>query len=154
MAGITSPAHLILGRSASLQCNYRLHNSSLYSVKWYKDGREFYRYMPGLDRQFEVFSVPGVNIEVITGAKKNFRTNVKIDKNKTKTINVCCSTCTVATPASTWPASVCNRTGSTGERSGARTRSSLHLSRCEVSNEFPDFHTVSQSVHLKVVGEC
>ena len=82
MAGITSPAHLILGRSASLQCNYRLHNSSLYSVKWYKDGREFYRYMPGLDRQFEVFSVPGVNIEVITGAQTFFRSDVKINRKQ------------------------------------------------------------------------
>ena len=26
--------------------------------------------------------------------------------------------------------------------------------RCEVSNEFPDFHTVSKSVELRVVGEC
>ena len=154
MAGITSPAHLILGRSASLQCNYRLHNSSLYSVKWYKDGKEFYRYMPGLERQFEVFSVPGVNIEVITGPTIFLNTDVKINKNKSQTQNVCCSTCTVATPVSTWPASVCNRTGSTGERSGVCTRSSLLGSRCEVSNEFPDFHTVSQSVHLKVVGEC
>jgi hypothetical protein len=30
----------------------------------YKNGKEFYRYMPGQDRQTTIFDVPGVNIDV------------------------------------------------------------------------------------------
>ena len=61
---LSSPAHLVLGQSASLVCNYNLANSSLYSLKWYKNGQEFFRFMPSLARSFEVFHVVGVNLDV------------------------------------------------------------------------------------------
>ena len=61
---LSSPAHLVLGQPASLDCDYRLGNSSLYSVKWYKDGEEFFRFMPSMLRSFEVFHVAGVSLDV------------------------------------------------------------------------------------------
>ena len=54
----------VLGQSAQLGCQYSLANSSLYSVKWYKNGQEFFRYMPSMARTFEVFHVSGVSLDV------------------------------------------------------------------------------------------
>ena len=38
------PSYAIQGKQAVLECPYDLEGSSLYSVKWYKNGREFFRY--------------------------------------------------------------------------------------------------------------
>ena len=84
MLGFSVPPQLILGQSASLECNFDLEGSRLYSVKWYKNGQEFYRYMPGMERQYDVFDVPGVNIDVskelvcfkpVTWETKNIKLN-------------------------------------------------------------------------------
>ena len=64
MLGLSVPPQLIRGQSASVECNYDLDGSKLYSVKWYKNGEEFYRFMPAMERQYEVFDVNGVNIDV------------------------------------------------------------------------------------------
>jgi hypothetical protein len=37
---------LQVGESSSLRCDYDLEGDSLYSIKWYKDNQEFYRYKP------------------------------------------------------------------------------------------------------------
>ena len=37
------PSYAIQGKQAVLECPYDLEGSSLYSVKWYKNGREFFR---------------------------------------------------------------------------------------------------------------
>lgn len=39
------PSYAIQGKQAVLECPYDLEGSSLYSVKWYKNGREFFRYV-------------------------------------------------------------------------------------------------------------
>ena len=58
--------YMMSGHSASLVCKYDLQNSSLYSVKWYKNGQEFFRFMPSMSPATEVFAVPGVIIDVST----------------------------------------------------------------------------------------
>ena len=35
-----------LGRDISLPCRYELEEEVLYSIKWYRDDREFFRYIP------------------------------------------------------------------------------------------------------------
>lgn len=62
MMNLTVPQQLVLGQSASLLCNYDLEGSQLYSVKWYKNGQEFFRYMPSMDEQYTVFDIPGVHV--------------------------------------------------------------------------------------------
>ena len=37
------PSYAIQGKEAVLECPYNLEGASLYSVKWYKNGREFFR---------------------------------------------------------------------------------------------------------------
>ena len=47
-----------------LRCEYDLGGEDLYSVKWYKDGAEFFRFMPGSRPSGRDFSVDGVYVDV------------------------------------------------------------------------------------------
>lgn len=49
---------------AVLYCRYDLEGDRLYSVKWYKDDEEFYRFMPRIDPEKNVFDRPGVRVDV------------------------------------------------------------------------------------------
>lgn len=40
------PSTVMLGDSVELSCSYDLGEDRLYSVKWYKNDVEFYRYVP------------------------------------------------------------------------------------------------------------
>lgn len=62
MESFTVPRPLILGQRATLNCRYNLEGEPLYLVKWYHDGREFYRHMPRLDEWTPVFPVTGISI--------------------------------------------------------------------------------------------
>ena len=64
MRGLRVPNQLILGQSALLGCDYDLEDSRLYSVKWYKDGKEFFRFMPSMEHKVQVFHVDGVSVDV------------------------------------------------------------------------------------------
>ena len=49
------------GDMVELYCNFKLdmEQSSLYSVKWYRDNVEFFRYIPSEDPHTTVFIIPG-----------------------------------------------------------------------------------------------
>ncbi|PNF16759.1 hypothetical protein B7P43_G00853 [Cryptotermes secundus] len=38
--------HTVRDQNARLECHFDLEGEALYSVKWYKDGNEFFRYVP------------------------------------------------------------------------------------------------------------
>uniref|UniRef100_A0A182PJ75 Ig-like domain-containing protein n=1 Tax=Anopheles epiroticus TaxID=199890 RepID=A0A182PJ75_9DIPT len=57
------PKHTIKGHSVRLECHYDMEGEALYSVKWYKDGREFYRYVPRDDPPGTVFPQPGIIVD-------------------------------------------------------------------------------------------
>uniref|UniRef100_A0A2A4K5H7 Ig-like domain-containing protein n=1 Tax=Heliothis virescens TaxID=7102 RepID=A0A2A4K5H7_HELVI len=59
------PTHEPEGGMALLGCQYDLEGDTLYSVKWYKDGREFYRFVPKNDPPVYYFQTPGVNVETV-----------------------------------------------------------------------------------------
>lgn len=46
LRGVTVPQYAFAGGQATLSCSYDLHNRRLYSLKWYHNGTEFYRYVP------------------------------------------------------------------------------------------------------------
>lgn len=48
----------------TLRCEYDLGGEDLYSVKWYKDGAEFFRFMPGSRPPGRDFPVDGVHVDV------------------------------------------------------------------------------------------
>jgi len=52
-----------VGGRTTLECNYDLEGEKLYSLKWYKDGNEFYRFLPLESPQVQVFKVMGVYVD-------------------------------------------------------------------------------------------
>jgi hypothetical protein len=58
------PKYTIKGNNVRLECTYDLENEALYSVKWYKDGKEFYRYIPRDMPPATVFILPGISVDV------------------------------------------------------------------------------------------
>lgn len=56
--------HTVLGSSTTLECTYDLQGENLYSVKWYKDGDEFFRYLPKSVPEIQVFEKQGIYIDV------------------------------------------------------------------------------------------
>ncbi|XP_078052143.1 uncharacterized protein LOC144478253 [Augochlora pura] len=54
----------------ALRCEYDLAGKDLYSVKWYKDGNEFFRYMPSSTPAGRDFPVDGVYVDVNTSDSK------------------------------------------------------------------------------------
>ncbi|KAA0191688.1 hypothetical protein HAZT_HAZT008360 [Hyalella azteca] len=57
------PSWVKLGEGASLTCKFDLEGQNLYAVKWYKDGREIYRYVPAEKLTQQDFPMAGVNID-------------------------------------------------------------------------------------------
>ena len=47
-----------------MTCEFDLGGKGLYSIKWYKDEFEFYRYMPDNRPPVQSFPVPGINLDV------------------------------------------------------------------------------------------
>lgn len=64
MTSLQIPQHVVLNETVRMQCNFDLDQELLYSVKWYKDGHEFYRYVPRDAPTVQTFRVPGVNVNV------------------------------------------------------------------------------------------
>lgn len=61
---ITVPPAVKKGDNANLICNYDMEGDTLYTVKYYKGRREFYRYTPKENPAIKVFPHPGIRIEV------------------------------------------------------------------------------------------
>lgn len=58
------PAQVMLGDRAVLECRFDMEGEELYSVKWYKAGHEFFRYIPGdRDQRITTFSLPGISVD-------------------------------------------------------------------------------------------
>ncbi|XP_073826503.1 beaten path IIIb [Musca autumnalis] len=64
MTEVRIPKHIMRYEDATLGCKYDLDGESLYSVKWYKDGFEFYRYVPRDMPPGQVFPLPGVDVDL------------------------------------------------------------------------------------------
>ncbi|VVC25491.1 Immunoglobulin-like domain,Immunoglobulin-like fold [Cinara cedri] len=64
LLNVRVPNHTVLGRNTKLECIYDLQGEPLYSVKWYKDGKEFFRYLPKNEPKIQVFEKPGIFIDL------------------------------------------------------------------------------------------
>lgn len=60
------PTYRIRGQPALLECDYDLEDDTLYSVKWYRDNEEFYRYLPKYDPPKQAYKLEGIKVEVST----------------------------------------------------------------------------------------
>lgn len=61
---LSVPSHANLGHSITLYCWFNLDDASLYSVKWYKDEFEFFRFMPNNKPEMQVFPLAGIMLDV------------------------------------------------------------------------------------------
>lgn len=58
------PAAVKRGENVNLICQYDLEGDTLYSMKWYKGKREFFRFTPKENPSLQIFPVPGIYVEV------------------------------------------------------------------------------------------
>lgn len=58
------PKHTVRDHPVRLECHYEMEGDALYAVKWYKDGNEFYRYVPRDNPPIQVFDLKGINVDV------------------------------------------------------------------------------------------
>lgn len=64
------PNHVVRDSTARLECHYDLDGDALYSVKWYRDGLEFYRYVPRDMPPAFIYDQSGLSIDVSAAAKQ------------------------------------------------------------------------------------
>ncbi|CAH1711658.1 uncharacterized protein LOC114121593 isoform X1 [Aphis gossypii] len=58
------PRYADLKQSVELECNFDVGHDKLYSVKWYKDDHEFYRFVPEDRPTIQVFHLPGIILDL------------------------------------------------------------------------------------------
>ncbi|XP_042879233.1 uncharacterized protein LOC122257801, partial [Penaeus japonicus] len=56
------PRHVARGDTVQLRCLWDLNSFNLYSVKWYRDDMEFFRFIPSEDMKMSL-SLPGVKVD-------------------------------------------------------------------------------------------
>ena len=61
---VVTPKKVHIGDVAVLKCPFELGKDRLYSVKWYKDGEEFFRYIPKYNPPMSEKVVSGVKVQV------------------------------------------------------------------------------------------
>ena len=61
---IDVPPHRVVGEKARLVCKFDMEGDILYSVKWYKDDLEFYRFVPNDRPKLQVFPQKGIHVDV------------------------------------------------------------------------------------------
>lgn len=64
MVHVTIPNAIQSGRNVIMTCDYDLEDEMLYSVKWYKGRREFFRYTPKEIPSIKIFNIPGIRVDV------------------------------------------------------------------------------------------
>ncbi|XP_063229339.1 uncharacterized protein LOC134534748 isoform X1 [Bacillus rossius redtenbacheri] len=70
MGRLRVPQYRLRGESALLACDYDLGDDAVYSVKWYKDDEEFYRYVPRSTPPKSSYPVPGVRVDHVLSDDK------------------------------------------------------------------------------------
>lgn len=64
LVSLKIPSAVGLHSTVTLRCEYDLGSRKLYSVKWYKDGFEFYRYMPDHHPEIRAVKTSGINVDL------------------------------------------------------------------------------------------
>jgi hypothetical protein len=61
---VSIPQAVKMMDTVTLQCKYDLQGEPLYTVKWYKGGQEFFRFIPKELPNTQVFPLPGLNVDL------------------------------------------------------------------------------------------
>ena len=78
---IKIPPYVIVGQTVHLYCLFELRNGTdLYTLKWFKDGAEFYRSVPRASVRRNrrlIFPMPGVKVD-FENSKVKHRKNIEL----------------------------------------------------------------------------
>ncbi|XP_074033578.1 uncharacterized protein [Leptinotarsa decemlineata] len=61
---VTIPMAVKIMDTVTLHCKYDLEGEPLYTVKWYKGTKEFYRYIPKELPNTQMFPLPGIDVDM------------------------------------------------------------------------------------------
>ena len=61
---INVPSVVRSGDTVTLSCHYDLEGLPLYSLQWFLEGTEFYRYLPEGDPPYSAFNIDGIHVNV------------------------------------------------------------------------------------------
>lgn len=61
---VSVPTYRVRGQPAQLECEFELGGDTLYSVKWYRDNEEFYRYLPKYEPPKHAYKLEGIKVDV------------------------------------------------------------------------------------------
>ena len=64
LKNVQIPPHAIRGSDVKLECLYDMEGDKLYSIKWYRNGHEFYRYIPTDTPNTAIFDGNGIKVDV------------------------------------------------------------------------------------------
>uniref|UniRef100_A0A1I8NTG1 Ig-like domain-containing protein n=1 Tax=Stomoxys calcitrans TaxID=35570 RepID=A0A1I8NTG1_STOCA len=80
LTNLSVPRIIDASQKAKLFCSYGIGNHTLNSVKWYKDGQEFFRYSPLTPPTRNWFPVKGVSIAAGSSHCNQFICEVELEK--------------------------------------------------------------------------
>lgn len=84
---MVDPPAVRRGQHATLHCTYDLDSKPLYSVKFYRGSREFYRYSPSEMPTSKIFAFPGINVDVsiVVNINQNIIHSAQVSRADTHT---------------------------------------------------------------------
>ncbi|XP_037783728.1 uncharacterized protein LOC119579954 [Penaeus monodon] len=78
LRGVDVPLYAFAGGQATLSCSFDLRSTRLYSLKWYHNGTEFYRYVPTQRQQISIKPSPKFAVHEL------FRSDQRVTLSLTK----------------------------------------------------------------------
>ena len=69
MGNVLIPETGLIGGTETLLCDFQLEADKLLSLKWFKDGHEFFRYLPQDNPPVLTFNVSGFAVHVSPGSQ-------------------------------------------------------------------------------------
>ncbi|XP_055950728.1 synaptogenesis protein syg-2-like [Argiope bruennichi] len=83
------PTPAVTGDSILLRCAYELGNETLYSVKWYKNAGEFFRYVPASEPPLKMFPQNGIDVDMSKSDQNNiYLRNLSLESHGNYTCQV------------------------------------------------------------------
>lgn len=65
LLSLNVPTSVVVGDVIMLSCGYDLEGDTLYSIKWYRDDVEFFRFVPRDKPPGQFFPLTGVQVDVV-----------------------------------------------------------------------------------------
>lgn len=81
---LTVPTHKLVGEGVRLVCKFDMEGEMLYSVKWYRNEQEFYRFVPNDRPKLQIFPQDGIKVERSKSSRQHvFLTDLQLDASGT-----------------------------------------------------------------------